>query len=53
MESGDLDLAIPDAPTSGSRTTVTTSLTIDSYVGFVEFVEVNAEFDHPSFRGSS
>ena len=50
VESGDLDLAIPDAPTSGSRTTVTTSLTIDSYVGFVEFVEVNAEFDHPSFR---
>ncbi len=50
VQSGDLDLAIPDAPTSGSRTTVTTSLTIDSYVGFVEFVEVNAEFDHPSFR---
>ena len=49
-ESGDLDLAIPDAPTSGFLTTVTTSLTIDSYVGFVEFVEVNAEFDHPSFR---
>ena len=49
-ESGDLDLAIPDAPTSGSSRTVTTSLTIDSYVGFVEFVEVNAEFDHPSFR---
>ena len=50
VQSGDLDLAIPDAPMSGSRTTVTTSLTIDSYVGFVEFVEVNAEFDHPSFR---
>ena len=50
VESGDIDLAIPDAPTSGSRTTVTTSLTVDSYVGFVEFVEVNAEFDHPSFR---
>ena len=49
-ESGDLDLAIPDAPTSGSSTLVTTSLTVDSYVGFVEFVEVNAEFDHPSFR---
>ena len=50
VESGEIDLAIPDAPTSGSRTTVTTSLTVDSYVGFVEFVEVNAEFDHPSFR---
>ena len=49
-ESGAIDLAIPDAPTSGSSRTVTTSLTIDSYVGFVEFVEVNAEFDHPSFR---
>ena len=50
VESGTLDLAIPDAPTSGSSTVVTTSLTVDSYVGFVEFVEVNAEFDHPSFR---
>ena len=50
VQSGDLDLAIPDAPSSGSRTRVTTSLTVDSYVGFVEFVEVNAEFDHPSFR---
>ena len=50
VESGVIDLALPDAPTSGSSTTVTTSLTVDSYVGFVEFVEVNAEFDHPSFR---
>ena len=50
VQSGDLDLAIPDAPSSGSSTRVTTSLTVDSYVGFVEFVEVNAEFDHPSFR---
>ena len=49
-ESGAIDLAIPDAPSSGSSTRVTTSLTVDSYVGFVEFVEVNAEFDHPSFR---
>ena len=50
VQSGDIDLAIPDAPSSGSSTRVTTSLTVDSYVGFVEFVEVNAEFDHPSFR---
>ena len=49
-ESGDLDLAIPDSQSLRSGTTVTTSLTIDSYVGFVEFVEINATFNHTSFR---
>ena len=40
----------PDSQSIRSGTTVTTSLTIDSYVGFVEFVEINATFNHTSFR---
>ena len=49
-ESSVINLQIPDLPSSGTPTTVTTSLTIDPYVEFVEFVEVNAHFDHPLFR---
>ena len=49
-ESGVMNLAIPDLPSSGTPTTVTTSLNVDPYVEFVEFVEVNAHFNHPSFR---
>ena len=41
-ESGVINLPIPDLPSSGTPTTVTTSLTIDPFVEFVEFVEVNA-----------
>ena len=50
VESGDLDLALPEARSFGSGTAVTTTLTVDSWVGFIEFVEINATFDHPSFR---
>ena len=49
-ESGVIDLLIPDAPLFGTPDTVTTSLTVDPYVEFVEFVEVNTHFDHPYFR---
>ena len=49
-ESGDINLPIPDLPSFGNPTIVTASLTIDPYVEFVEFVEVNAHFNHPSFR---
>ncbi len=52
-ESGVLNLAIPDLPSSGTPTTVTTNLTIDPYVEFIEFVEINAHFDHPFFRDLS
>ncbi len=45
-ESGDLDIALPD----GAATPTTLRLTVDSYVGFTEFVEVNVTVDHPSFR---
>ena len=50
VESGDLDLALPEARSFNSGTSVTTTLTVDSWVGFIEFVEINATFDHPSFR---
>ena len=50
VESGDLELALPESPSFGSGTTVSTTLTVDSWVGFTEFVEINATFDHPSFR---
>ena len=49
-ESRVINLGIPDLPSSGTPTTVTASLTVDPYVEFVEFVEVNAHFDHPFFR---
>ncbi len=49
-ESGVINLPIPDFPSSGTPTTVTTNLTIDPFVEFVEFVEVNAHFFHANFR---
>ena len=49
-ESRVINLPIPDFPSSGMPTTVTTSLTIDPFVEFVEFVEVNAHFNHRYFR---
>ena len=50
-ESSVINLPIPDLPSSGTPTIVTASLTVDPYVEFVEFVEVNAHFNHPFFRG--
>ena len=49
-ESSVINLAIPDLPSSGTPRIVTASLTVDPYVQFVEFVEVNAHFNHPYFR---
>ena len=49
-ESSAINLRIPDLPSSGTQNPVTTSLTIDSYVEFVEFVEVNTHFNHQRFR---
>ena len=48
--SADTDLAIPDLPLSGTPVTVTSSITVGSEVQFIEFVEINTTFDHPSFR---
>ena len=49
-ESRVINLRIPDLPSSGTPTTVSSSLTVDHFVEFVEFVEVNAHFNHPYFR---
>ena len=49
-ESRVINLRIPDLPSSGTPTTVSSSLTVDHLVEFVEFVEVNAHFNHPYFR---
>ena len=49
-ESSVINLAIPDLPSSGTPRSVTASLTIDPFVEFVEFVEVNAHFNHSNFR---
>ena len=43
-------LTIPDAPTSGDGPTVTSAVTVDSEIDFIEFVEVNATFDAEAFR---
>ena len=50
VQSSQFNLAIPDLPSSGTPTTVTSSLTVDPFVEFVEFVEVNAHFNHSNFR---
>ena len=49
-ESSVINLPIPDFPSFGTPTTVTSSLNVDPYVEFVEFVEVNAHFNHSNFR---
>ena len=49
-ESRVINLQIPDVSQLGSPTTVKTSLAIDPYVDFVEFVEVNAHFNHSAVR---
>ena len=48
--SGRLNQAIPDAPLIGGFKTVTRTLTLESDMGFAEFVEVTVNFDHSSFR---
>ena len=35
--------AIPDAPLLGTPSTITSSLTLDPHVGFVEFMEIEIE----------
>ena len=49
-ESGSLELPIPDAATYFEATTVASDLTLDTEIGFTEFVEIRASFDHSSFR---
>ena len=48
--SGSLDLAIPDAPLVGSPAAITSTLTVEPYVDFVEYVEIEVHVAHESFR---
>ncbi len=49
--SQDARQVVPDAPSGCCfGPTVTSKVTIDPYVEFVEFVELHIQFDHPSFR---
>ena len=52
-ESGVLESPIPDTATYIDTTTVTSDLTLDAKMGFTEFVEIRASFDHSSFRDLS
>ena len=49
-ESGVLELTVPDPAEGAEPTTVSHSLTLGPETGFIEFVEVSIEFDHPSLR---
>ena len=52
-ESGNLESPIPDAATYIDTKTVTSDLTLDTEMGFTEFVEIRASFEHSSFRDLS
>ena len=49
-ESGVLELTVPDPAEGAEPTTVSHSLTLGPETGFIEFAEVNIEFNHPSLR---
>ena len=48
--SGSLEQAIPDAPLVGSPTVITSTLAVEPYVDFVEYVEIEVHVAHESFR---
>ena len=50
VESGELNLPVPDAPATGDPTAVESTLMMTSNIGFVEFVEISVSFQHDSFR---
>ena len=50
VESGTINLTIPDATSTDAGATVTSKLTVGSHVEFIEYVHVDAHFDHDSFR---
>ena len=41
---------IPDAPDDGEPTTLTNALTLNTSIGFTEFVEISVSFEHRYFR---
>ena len=48
--SGNLNASVPDAASLEDTETATTSLTMTTDIGFAEFVEIDLNFSHPSFR---
>ena len=48
--SGDVNLAVPDLPSSGTPTTVTSSITMGSNVQFTEFVSIRPSLTATAFR---
>ena len=50
VASGNLNTGIPDLPSSGAPRAVTRTLSVNTGIEFIEFVEVRASFAHPSFR---
>ncbi len=50
VEAGTINVTIPDATSTNPGATVTSKLTVGSHVEFVEYVHVDAHFDHDSFR---
>ena len=50
VQSGRIDLSIPDATATDPGAPVTSKLTLNGYVEFIEYIHVDAHFDHDSFR---
>ena len=50
VASDDATIRIPDRRVDSPPTVVTSTVTVDPYVDFVEFVEVNIDWDHDSIR---
>ncbi len=48
--SGDVNLAVPDLPSSGTPTTITSSITMGSGVQFTEFVSIRPSLTAEAFR---
>ncbi len=44
------ELELPDMPSSGDPTAVSSSVTVGPHVGFVEFVEVDVTLTHSNYR---
>ena len=48
--SSTVNLRIPDAVAGATPTSVSSTVTFDSHIEFVEFVEINTDWDHAFFR---
>ena len=50
VESDELNMDVPDSPASAESMTIESSLSLNTNIGFVEFVEINVTLNHDSFR---